>query len=98
MPFEPKFENLTLSQTALELTDKIKAQARTEISTDDISKILNVNAISYVEKKEVSDGKIDYDGKVVFFVCYQATDGEILKSECKTEFSGQIKNDKITKH
>lgn len=97
MSFEPKFENLTLSQTALELTDKIKAQARTEISTDDISKILNVNAISYVEKKEVSDGKIEYNGKVVFFVCYQTTDGEILKSECKTEFSGQIKDDKITK-
>ena len=71
MSFEPNFENLLLSQMALELTDKIKVQAKTEISTDEISKILNVNAFAHVEKKEVTDGKIDYCGKVVFFVFYQ---------------------------
>ena len=52
MSFEPNFENLLLSQMALELTDKIKVQAKTEISTDEISKILNVNAFAHVEKKE----------------------------------------------
>ena len=95
MPFEPKFENLTLSQTALELSDKIKVQAKTEISTDDITKILSVNATSHVEKKTLSDGKIDYFGKVVFFVCYLNSENEILKTESRADFSGQIKGESL---
>ena len=93
---EPKFEDICLYQKKLSLLDRKKIECKTEVSVDNITRILNIHLKPIITKSQVLNGVIEYDGVATFFVCYIDKDGKIRKCECNSEFSGNIKSADIT--
>ena len=72
-------------------TQTIKAECKTEISTEQTAKILSVNAFPVLTKDSLGADCVSFSGVVNFYICYQDSQGEIKKYECSTDFSGDIK-------
>lgn len=95
MSFEPVFETVTLSGKKCEVSDRVKAECRTDVSNENVVKIINVSAYSVIKESEVNGDKIKFTGKTYFYVCYEDEGGSPAKYECATEFFGELKADCI---
>lgn len=76
---EPVFEQLKYQAEEQTLSDKLKTEVKTDINPDDV-KVIDVASFVAVTEKEVSDGKIKYGGKTIFYLIYTEND-EIRKKE-----------------
>ena len=95
MAIEPIYNTINLSLSAGEVLDQIKLECKTEIPSSEVSSVLNVSAFTIVTDTEKLDGKVKYNGKIIFYACYLDLDGEIKKCECGSEFSGTLPSEKI---
>ncbi|MCQ2386950.1 MAG: DUF3794 domain-containing protein [Clostridia bacterium] len=98
MANQPVFENVPVFTAKEILTDKIKAECRTEISTESINRIINIKSNSIITDYSVLDKKIKYNGEITFFICYIDSENTVKKCECGAQFSGEINSDKITEN
>ncbi|MBR2871358.1 MAG: DUF3794 domain-containing protein [Clostridia bacterium] len=90
MPFEPIFEDISLTQNAGVIKEQIKAECKTEVPSAVVSRILSVTARAVITKVDAGERQLSYEGKATFFVCFEQEDGAVCKCECGTEFKGAI--------
>jgi len=90
---EPVFEQLKYQAEEQTLSDKLKTEVKTDINPDDV-KVIDVASFVAVTEKDVSDGKIKYGGKTIFYLIYTEND-EIRKKEYKTDFVGIFSDENI---
>ncbi len=88
MAIEPLYDNLNLITKKSECEILLDVLAKVDIPTETIARVLFVSAFPTVNDGEVREDKINFAGRVVFYVCYQTLDGEIKKYECASEYSG----------
>ena len=93
MPFEPTFEDISLSQRKGIYKDGVKVECKTEVPSALVGKILNVTARSVITSSTITEKEIYYEGKVTFFVCYKDVEGALSKCECGAEFKGRAKHE-----
>lgn len=95
MSFEPVFETINYKCGKKVLTEQIKSECRSDVSTDAVSSVLNVSAFTTISQTQVVDGKVEYGGKIIFYISYVDADGRLCKCECGSEYKGNIKNECI---
>ena len=96
MVLEPTFEEINYKVKDKILTEQIRADSKTDVIAEGVSGILSVNAWAVINDVTVGNGRVDYVGKVIYYVSYLSTEGEIKKVECGNEFSGTVKDAGIT--
>lgn len=87
-----QFERIAVNEKRRVITEKKKVDCKTEIATESINKILNVGAFTFVSRPEYNKGKINYTGKTVFYICYEDSEGKIVKAECGCEYAGALED------
>ncbi len=92
---EPVFEKINYNQRVGEVKEQIKVEVKTNVRSEDVSGVLSVSPWVSVNESEVENAKLNYGGKIIFYISYLSADGGIKKCECGSEFAGSIKNDKI---
>ena len=92
MAIEPIFEKLSLITKKTECESFIDLSEKAGISTESIEKVLSVSVFSTVSDGNISNEKLDFSGRAVFYVCFCDKDGEIKKYECAKDFSGSFDN------
>lgn len=90
---EPYLSDVKLIKPQKSVSTTVKAECRTDISTEQTTRILSVNAFPVITKDQLTENGVDFSGKINFFICYENDTGEISKCECGTDFSGEIKGD-----
>lgn len=90
MQLQPIFQTVNLTLPKTQLLDHIKCDAKTEVASETIKKLLNVSVFPTVQKNQVEDGKLKYLVRTVFYVSYVDADDQIKKYECSTEYSGEL--------
>lgn len=95
MAFEPLYERILIKGKKEETCDRVKVECKTDVSTDDVDKVLNVNVSATVTETTAQDGEIKYGGKAVFYICYQSAEGDVKKCENAVDFSGEISLDSV---
>ncbi|MBO5713880.1 MAG: DUF3794 domain-containing protein, partial [Clostridia bacterium] len=90
MQLEPLFQTVNATLPKTQIVDHIKCDAKTQVVSETIKKILNVNVFPTVQKTVVEDDKIKYTIKTCFYVCYVDVNDEIKKIEYVTDFSGEM--------
>ncbi len=90
MPNQPVYENLFCNQRIIKKEEKIKAESKTEVLSDSVAKIISLSADALLTDKAIEQNKVSYNGKAVFFLCYEDKDGAILKTECGVEYKGAV--------
>ncbi len=90
---EPHLLDVKLNKPQKTLSTTIKAECKTDISTEQTSRILSINAVPVIIKDQITDNGVDFSGKVNFFVCFENDLGEISKCECCADFAGDIKGE-----
>lgn len=90
MAIEPVYEKIIVNSPCGEVKGQIKIEVKTDVSTENVEKVLSANAFAVVTQSEITNGQIRYGGKVTFYLCYLGADGEIYKSECGSEFTGML--------
>ena len=66
MAIEPVCEKLTVTRPCEMIKGQIKVDAKTEVSTELVEKVLSVNAFAVVTQSEIVGGQVRYGGKVTF--------------------------------
>ncbi len=89
---QPVFERIAVNDKRRVITDRKKIECKTEILTESINKVLNVGAFTFVSRPEYEKGKINYTGKTVFYICYENSEGQIVKAECGCEYAGSLED------
>lgn len=92
---EPVFEKISFSKRIPQIQDQIKIECKTAVSTQEVSSVISISPFAIVEKGEVSNGKVKYSGKALFYICYTDSEGEIKKCECGYEIKGELVNENI---
>ncbi len=95
MDFEPVYEKICFGKHSGDFKEQIKVESKTDISVLEVSSILSVTGFSFVEEPVVMNGKVGYEGKLNFYVCYVDEQGEVKKVECGAEFKGAFSDAKI---
>lgn len=90
MAFEPIFETININNRRGIIEGQIKAECKTDVSADTVSKVLNVSAFANAFCGDVASGEIKYGGRVVFYLSYVDVEGNVRKCECGNEFSGVL--------
>jgi hypothetical protein len=90
MAIEPVYEKIVVNSPCETVKGQIKIEAKTDVSTDLVEKVLTVNAFVCVTQSDIVSGQIRYGGKATFYVSYLGVDGEINKCECGSEFTGAL--------
>ncbi len=93
---QPIYENIRFSANGGTFTDKLRLESKTDVSSDDVERILDVTAFVSLTEKEVINGKIKYGGNVIYQIFYQDKSGMLRKYECGNEYLGVIEDDKIS--
>ncbi len=96
MAVEPMFETINYNCGKKVLKEQIKVECRADLSTDEISSLLNVSSFAVVTHTEARNGKLDYVGTIIFYVSFIGLDGKLSKMECGSEFKGSITGEEIT--
>ena len=96
MPFEPVFEKINYCKRKGILPDRIKVECRTDVPAESVERVLNVSAAQCMGGGTATEGKLDYGGKITFFICYRTVEGDIRKCECGAEFTGTISDASVT--
>jgi hypothetical protein len=94
---EPVYEKINFNLKEETIKEQIKAEVKTEVLSENVQSILAVSPFVTVSVNEITDGKIVYGGKVIFYISYVDTDGALKKCECGNEFVGEIKNPLVKK-
>ena len=95
MAIEPIFEKINYVKNHSEMTEQIRSECKTDVFCEEIESVLNVSARAVVNSVTAMDGKVEYNGKIVYYISYQTVDGQLKKAECGNEFSGIIKDAEI---
>lgn len=95
MAFEPVFETINYTCAKKVLTEQLKIEAKADTVAEEIASILNVSAFTTINYAKADDGKIDYAGRVIFYISYLGADGTPAKRECGSEFKGVIKDESV---
>ncbi len=95
MAFEPVYEKINGDYQKEEVIEQIKVETRSDLACEEIKKILSVSAFVTTDEGVFLDGKVEYSGRINFFISYLSVSGEIKKTECGSEFKGIIKSNKI---
>lgn len=90
MPIEPVFEKINLSRQCEKVSGQIKAECKTDVSTDSVEKVLSSSAFAVISQSQIVNGQVRYGGKVTFYLSYLGSDGEVYKCECGSEFVGGL--------
>ncbi|MBQ8426539.1 MAG: DUF3794 domain-containing protein [Clostridia bacterium] len=90
MAIEPVFEKINVIRPCEAIKGQIKIDCKTDVSTDNVEKVLVCSAFVAVSQSEAVGGQIRYGGKATFYLSYLAVDGQIYKCECGSEFSGTL--------
>lgn len=90
MPIEPVFEKINITRPSETVKGQIKIDCKTDVSTDEVERVLSVNAFAIIVESETLSGQIRYGGKATFYLSYLGQDGQICKSECGSEFQGAL--------
>lgn len=95
MAFEPVYEQINYSLEQGESKEQIKVEARTDVLSEEVKKVLSVNTFVAIGDCQTIEGKAEYNGAVTFFISYVDQEGQIRKAECGAEIRGIIKNQTI---
>ena len=87
---EPVFEKISLSKRMPQIQDQIKIECKTMVTASEVQSVISISPFAVVEKGEVSNGKVKYSGRALFYICYTDTEGEIKKCECGYEIKGEL--------
>ncbi len=90
MATQPIFETIKFNEKKEQILGNVKVECRTEISTEEVNKVLSVNAIPTASNGECANGQVKYNGKVIFHVIYLSQEGLLSKCECGAEYSGAL--------
>ena len=96
MSFEPVFETININCKKFEILEQIKADCRTEIPTEEVGTVLSVSAFASVSDNQIQDGRLNYFGKVVFYISYIDAQGKLKKCECGNEFKGVFNDERVS--
>ncbi len=88
---QPVFEKVNFCIEKEKIVEVIKAECKTDLLTDGVKKILSVCPRVFGVKEEVKDLTVKYNGKIVFYLFYVDSEGDIKKLECVNEFLGSLK-------
>ena len=89
----PKYESITLKKDKAIISDKIKAECKTDLISEETERIIYINSQIYNVQNEITDGRIKFFGKIVFYFVYEDKEHNIRKKECANEFSGVLSCD-----
>lgn len=89
---EPVFEKINFNQREGEVEEQIKTECKTDVPSDSVAGVLAVSPWVTLNDSETGDGKVFYSGKIIFYIAYTDTDGNLKKCECGSEFKGEIKD------
>lgn len=92
---EPIFETIKVNDKRCECLGQVKVECKTDVLSEDVSKILSVSSALGTCLGDLKEDKIKYNGRVVFYIIYLDTEGRIGRCECSTEYSGNIDCDCI---
>ena len=90
MPFSPLYSKIIANDKKQYYVQTVKTEAKTDINSEEIKKIINVSAFSTVTKVETSGKEIRTEGKVTYYICYEADGGGVKKKEIGQDFTGTI--------
>lgn len=93
MFIEPKYEEIVYKSEIKKLLSETKIECKTQLTADEVVKVLSVSAQVSLTGEEVTASQFRYGGKALFCVAYLAADGAVKKAECGTEFSNSLKTD-----
>lgn len=96
MSAQPIFEKINYFKNNGEYKEQIKVECKTDVPASNLASVLSLTAFVSPAEATVANGQIEYGGKAMFYLAYVDQEGEIKKAECGTEFSGLIKDAKIT--
>ena len=95
MAFEPVFEKINFNCKKKSVSEQIRAECKADISTEEVSSVLNISAWAVILESDVENGGVNYGGKVIFYISYIDIEGALKKCECGVEFKGTIKDAEI---
>lgn len=89
MPFSPLYSKIIANDKKQYYVKTVKTEAKTDINSEEIKRILNVSAFSTVTKVETDGAEIRAEGKITYYICYEA-EGGVKKREVGQDFSTTI--------
>ena len=92
---EPVFEKISFNKREPKIQEQIKIECKTLVVAQEVSSVISISPFAFVEKGEISNGKVKYSGKALFYICYVDIEGEIKKCECGYEIKGELINENI---
>ena len=72
MPFSPLYSKIIANDKKQYYVKTVKTEAKTDINSEEIKRILNVSAFSTVTKVETDGAEIRAEGKITYYICYEA--------------------------
>lgn len=81
------FQELNLLKPSTTIKKPIKVECQTPLETEQVSRILSVNANPVIIKTTKNDNVTTLEGKVNFFVCYVDNENDVKKTECSSDFT-----------
>lgn len=82
---QPVYDNLIFGQDKLKFIETVKAEVKTDIKAQDVKKVLGVFALPLATENEVKAETLKVSGKIVFYLTFVDTAGQIRKRECGSE-------------
>ena len=95
MSIAPQYNKIITTDKSERITENVKVETKTQILSEEIKKILSISAFSVITKLDEGEKKITANGKVVFYLCYESSEGQIKKCEINDEFSCNIERDGV---
>ncbi len=90
MAFAPVYEKISFNREEKSVTEKISVECKTDISAEEVKKVINAYAVAEVLDSKIEGGVVNYSGAINLFVCYENVEGVIRKNECVTELKGKL--------
>ncbi len=95
MELQPVFETINLKKFGGEVATQVRTETKTDVLSDNVRKVLGVSAFSGVQEESHVGGQIKFSGKIIYYISYVDSDGSFKKSECGSEFVGNIESENI---
>ncbi len=92
---QAKYDQLTIKNRSERLVSQTELSVKTNLSADQVAKVLGISSSVCCSGAEVREKQVAVGGRATFSVCYETPSGEILKTECGTEFTAKIEDEKI---
>lgn len=92
---QAKYDQLTVKNRSERLASQTEVSVKTNLAADQVAKVLGISSSACCSGAEVTEKQIAVSGRATFSVCYETPEGEIRKTECGTEFTAKIEDDRI---